>query len=167
MKNTLKKLIDNLNFDYINSDITEKNFPYIKPRKGKYKILKTDKNLTGQELEDEIKKQGYSPATIYEFLEWAPKNWKDEWVIILGSKWANPNGCVHVPFADVRGARRHFNLDDFRYQFLSTGGVLVRVSSDSLTLGASQSDTLSLRHLETRVAKLEEQIESIKKFLVF
>ena len=128
---TLKNLIKNLKFDYVNPNITEENFPYVKPRKGTYKILRTDKNLTGQEWEKEIKKQGCSPATIQEFLEWS-KNWNDEWLYFLGSKWSNPvDGSVYVPCVGVDGASRRFGLFDFRYRLSSYYGVFVRGESDT------------------------------------
>ena len=46
--------------------------------------------------------------------------------MILGIfRWTNPDGNVSVPYANVNGANRNFNLNDFRYPLNSYYGVLV------------------------------------------
>ena len=48
------------------------------------------------------------------------------WKIADIFRWTNPDGNVNVPYANVNGSYRNFNLDNFRNQFNSANGVLVR-----------------------------------------
>ncbi len=40
-------------------------------------------------------------------------------------RWTNPDGNIVVPYANVNGAYRNFNLNDLRNQLNSGSGVLV------------------------------------------
>jgi hypothetical protein len=47
------------------------------------------------------------------------------WTISDIFRWTNPDGNVYVPYANVNGVNRNFNLNDFRNQLNSNYGVLV------------------------------------------
>lgn len=40
-------------------------------------------------------------------------------------RWTNPDGNVYVPYANVNGANRNFNLNDFHNQLDSNYVILV------------------------------------------
>lgn len=40
-------------------------------------------------------------------------------------RWTNPDGNVYVPYVNVNGANRNFNLNDLRNRLNSNYGVLV------------------------------------------
>lgn len=81
---TLKQLIQSKKFDYVNSDITPENFPLIKREHQGYKLFHFDRRISSEDAISDMKKGGYSPATIYELLEWKERN--EEYIVIaLGS----------------------------------------------------------------------------------
>src|SRR3990167_8743105 len=92
-KNTLQQLIDPWKFDYVNSDITKKNFSLEDRSLDEYKVFHFDKYISSKEVIEEMEKEGYSPANAYELFTW--KEWNGKvFVIALGS------------VAEVDGARR-------------------------------------------------------------
>ena len=99
---TLKQLIEFLKLDYVNSDITEQNFPDI-GRSSDIDAVQFDKELTTKEIIAEIKKTGHEPANARELLEWAKKNWNGkDWIVALGQRW---NAASGVPYALTLGSR--------------------------------------------------------------
>src|SRR3990167_9220527 len=119
---TLKQLIKDGKFNYVNSDITEEHFPSEKIR-GKVKIFPFDRSISSKDAVKEMAKEGYEPANIYELLEYAEKDWNGkELVFALGSVW-HYRGVRFVAFLWDDSGRRSLNLDWFgddwssRYRF--------------------------------------------------
>lgn len=160
MKN-LQQLIEDLKLNYASSDITDANFPDSK--RGKVtKIFKFDSDFTLEEAIARLDKEGYRPATPYELLEWAKKNWNGEdSILALGQIWHSVDGHPYVVCL--------WSDDGYRKLFLGWTGhgwdsvVLVAgVRKSSKSLGSSDSlDSLNLRVLE-----LEKTINKIRKFLI-
>lgn len=106
---TLKQLIKQKKLDWVNANITEENFPQEKIRKGEYKLFHFDKNISSEDVIQEMKKEGYSPANIYELLAW--KDWnKKDWVVALGSS-CRVFGNRLVACLGGDGSERRLNLD--------------------------------------------------------
>lgn len=164
----MNKLIEKLKFDYVNSSINKQNFPKVKVPAGTLELFTFSKEMTGHEIVDEIEEHGLRPATIHEFLKWAPKNWKEDWVLILGSRWTNPGGFVNVPCACVVGACRRFGLDWFDDRFYSSYRVLVsrpsKSSSQGLSTGKLGASADTIGHLKTRIVTLETKLDKITEF---
>lgn len=102
----LQKTIDELNFDYVNSDITESNFPNEKIRSTDFTIYYPRKRVTSEEVEQHAKKQGLQVANLAELLEYA-KEWNGkDFISSLGSSTV-VRGRRNVPYlfgwSDERG----------------------------------------------------------------
>lgn len=95
MPKTLQQLIKDLKFDYTNSSIIEANFPTT--TKGKVsKIFEFDHSFTREEAIKKLDEEGYRPATAWELLNWAVKNWNGkDYVVALGQEIV-VNGDAHV-----------------------------------------------------------------------
>lgn len=140
-------------FDYVNSDI-EQNFPLTPLRSSEYKLYRFDRDITSEEAEKEMSKDGYAPATLAELLHW--KDWNGEdWVVALGSV-AMVGGGRRVPCLSRGGSERYLNLDwrgsawprDCR--FLAVRSVSQVSAPDALDLG-----------LLARVERLERIVAGI------
>ena len=95
MSKELSTLIKKGKYDYVNSDITQENFPDTGER-GEVQIIKLRDDITSEESIEELKKQGLRPANIYELLEWGAKNTEpvSKWTyaVALGSSWQDLDG---------------------------------------------------------------------------
>lgn len=110
-KNTLQQLIDPWKFDYVNSDITKKNFSLEDRGLDEYKVFHFDKYLSSKEVIEEMEKEGYSPANAYELFTW--KEWNGKvFVIALGSV-AEVRGERAVLYLGRYGSLRKLNLGWF------------------------------------------------------
>ena len=146
---TLSTLIKEKKFDWINVNI-EKNFTATEVAKDtEYKLFNFDRYISSEDAIAEMKKDGWEPANISQLLSW--KDWKDEWVVALGSV-AKVGGNRDVPYLgrndSERGLYLHWFGDDWDaiYRFLA-----VR----TLSLEPQKSDTLNLGLL-ARVEKIEK-----------
>lgn len=83
-------------FDYVNSNITSKNFPQPAALRAGYRLYHFDRDISSDAAIAEMKKEGYEPATLYELIEWSDLN-EDDPVIGLGSS-CEVDGSVHVPY---------------------------------------------------------------------
>jgi len=102
----LKETIELLNFDYVNEDITEENFPKEKIR-GKLVAKHFDKDITSDEVIAEAK--GLKPANLYELLKYA-KKWNGvDTIVALGSSTV-VDGSRHVPYLSGWDDERHLSL---------------------------------------------------------
>lgn len=111
---TLEQLIKKSDYYYVNPNITSENFP--KPKKiatTRAKIIKINKPSSSQEVLDEIKRQGYRPANIWELAEWANKHREEmdkvTWMIVLGQTWVDSGGNHGVPYVGA------YSDGDFRF----------------------------------------------------
>lgn len=75
---TIKQLIKKHNFNWVNPNITEENFP-VQERKGKveYKLFHFDCDISSEDAIKEMAREGYEPATITDLLTWGEWNGKD------------------------------------------------------------------------------------------
>lgn len=90
-------------YSYINSNITEKNYPLPKSIDlTGVKIIRMGKSFSSQEALDRIKAEGYRPATIWELAGWKQENeaelkGKSEWYLAFGSTDFVAGGYRRVP----------------------------------------------------------------------
>ena len=129
--------------------------------RGEFKLFHFDRHISSEDVVKEIEKEGYMPANLTELLSYSKDGWNNEdWIIALGSV-AKVSGDRGVPYLDRDGAGRslYLSLDwwdrgwNGRCRFLA-----VRNSnSDTKTLekALSPSDTMTLKNLEARVARIE------------
>lgn len=102
MKTTLKKLISEKKWYYVNSNIIDKYFP--KPDKietENQQLIYLDKTLPSQECLDLIKSKGCRPANCWELIIWAnayrEEVQKGKWCVALGKLWQDSDGDHRVP----------------------------------------------------------------------
>ena len=70
-------------------------------------IFHFGKKMTSEEVIAELDKKGYEPASIYELLEYAEKDWNGkDLVVALGSVWRDLRGHRRVPDLDGGSGRR-------------------------------------------------------------
>lgn len=108
MKTPLEKIIKKSKWFYVNDKLNAKNFPIPDKVETKgWKLIKMSKSFSSQEALDEIKRQGYRPANVYELAEWMNKHREKEmpkgaWggVIAFGSEMLL-DGYRVVPFGFV------------------------------------------------------------------
>jgi hypothetical protein len=87
---TIEELIKKGKYDWVNSDITENNFPdYIGGQiKLEAELVKFDKYMESDDILMELDKQGLRPATLKELLSFGiqyPDEKKEEPIVALGS----------------------------------------------------------------------------------
>ena len=137
---TLTKLIKDLKLDYVNSDITEKNFP---PQEiqGRVEIIKLEKDITSEGVIAEMEEKGLVPANAYELLDWAKDEWNGkDWVVALVQEWQASDGHRHVVVLYEYGARRGLCLNWFgRRWYRGYRFAFVRKSPDSRKLETLES----------------------------
>lgn len=104
----LNSLIKKGTFDYVNSDITPKNFPLQPLRSSDYKLFHFDRYISSDDVEKEMRAEGYEPANIFELLSWPLWNGKDL-VVALGSV-AGVDGDRSVPYLGESDSRRDLGL---------------------------------------------------------
>ena len=110
---TLKQLIKDGKFNYVNSDITEEHYPSEKIR-GKVKIFHFDRFISSEDVIKKMEKEEYQPANIYELLEYAEKDWNEkDWVVALGSVRLDSSGSLRVLVLSSDSGRRRFSLSYF------------------------------------------------------
>ncbi len=114
---TLAEMIADCKFHYVNTDITEANFPFAGPVADVSDMLTVSqkdlggKNMTTAEIEAAIDRKGYRRATLAELLAWAVAKWNGkDLVVALGSSWVNPDGLRLVPYLYGGGDGRRLNL---------------------------------------------------------
>ena len=152
----LKSLIKKQKFNYVNSNITETNFPKPDRFSTDYKVFIFDRYILSEDVIKEMEKEGYVPANIYELLSYTGK---ETWLIALGSACVS-GGYLRVLCLCGSGSGRELRLDSFDGDW-SNFCRFVGVRKSELspkTLGTSPLDTLSL---ETRVKKLEERLNKL------
>lgn len=154
--NTIKQLIKSLKLNYVNSDITEENFPDDGQR-GKVEILHFNEYLETDEVLKRMEEKGYRPTTLYEMLEWA-KDWNgQDWIVALGSVWRDPCGGRSCACLDGGGSERGLGLiwvDDGW-----DGGCRVAAVRKSLDTGKLDSS------LESRILELENKFKKLEKII--
>jgi hypothetical protein len=116
-------------FNYINPEI-EKNFTLEEPRNSDYKVFKFDKYMSSEEVINEIKKEGYLPATLGELLDYKGE---ENWLVALGSV-GKVHGDRNVLYLHRLDSKRDLKLgwfdDDWngRYRFLAVRNLELNTS---------------------------------------
>ena len=90
-------------YDYVDSYITEENFPVDSSRftTDNTKVFHFGWEMTTAEVKVEIRKEGYEPAGLERLLAYVAENPEEQRkhpVIALGTFWVDPNGYPHVPY---------------------------------------------------------------------
>lgn len=107
----LQPLINNLKLDWVNSNITDQNFPYKEMPKGEVSIFTISKRMTTAEIEAKMDKQNLRPATIHEMLAWAKDSWNGkDFIIALGSVWLGSGQGRRVAYLGRHGSGRGLGL---------------------------------------------------------
>ena len=97
MKNKLqglKYLIKKAKFDWVNDNITPKNFPD-KHIRGKVELIHLHKGISSEDAIKEMYEKGYIPANILELVQFSidnPEKQREFPIVALGSVWQCPNG---------------------------------------------------------------------------
>lgn len=164
----LQQLIDQLRLDYVNSNITEANFPLQEVSKSEHKLFNFDKCMTSEEVKEAMEKDGFRPGNIYELLTWGKDNWDGKkWVVALDSFWVDPNGHRGVSCLHGGPGSRYLRLVYADSQWFGSawffGLRLSKCSSESGSLGTL--DTGRLDTLEQRVERLEKIVAGFKQTL--
>lgn len=153
----LQELIEDKKLDWVNSDITEANFP---PQETgtDFKLYHFNLKMESEEVVAEMAKDGYQPANIHELLLWQEWNDKD-WVVALGSV-AGVIGFRYVAYLYGCGSGRDLGLRgwggrwDADYRFLA----VKQISSDTKTPSSPELGNLVTLALKSATNKqlLEE-----------
>lgn len=145
---TLKKQIEQCDFDYINPNIVE-HFTEEKIR-GETKVFTFDKIISTETVIEETKKEGYVHANISELLQYAKSEWEErEPVIALGSV-VEVDGKRRVPYLDRDGSRRTLGFGWFDREW---SGYCYFLAVRPLSIEHSEPSTLE--SLTLRIEKLE------------
>lgn len=99
----IKDFIQKNNFYYVNSDITDENFPPQKVEKGEPVIYNLEKDMSLTEISEDLKKKNLRPANIYELMDWFEKNKENikgsgKFYVALGSQFVDSYGRRRVPY---------------------------------------------------------------------
>ena len=107
---TLSDLIDACKFYYVNENI--KKLFFLEPVRGKVEIKSFAKNMSSEDVIDELTKDGYVPANFTELLTYYAENQTRKDIVALGSiGWF---GCYsRVPRVWLGRAGRGCSLDWF------------------------------------------------------
>ncbi len=123
---SLQKLIQKLNFSYVNPSITEANFPDVGV-KTDFTVYDFKKNVSSEFAIEQMAKKGDRPANLRELLTYLEKQWNGkDWMVALGGPvWRDSDGDRGVPYAWGGGGWRGLNLYYFgggwfsNYRFLA------------------------------------------------
>jgi hypothetical protein len=103
-------------FDWVNPDITEKDFPVNRRTNGEVemKLFHFNRAISSNQAIQEMKKEGYRPAELPEGLAYAKANPDEQRkypIVILGSVWRQFGGSCYVPCLCSDSGGRLLNLE--------------------------------------------------------
>lgn len=175
-KLSLKSFIKKEKFYYVNSKLTDLNFPSPKtvkePTDDNCKLIHIARTMTSQEVLESIKKEGYRPANAHELMLWFSKNKSSikpyEWIVALQQTWKDADGHHGVPSVDAySGGGFEFSLGLFEFSWSDGFAFLCfcdKKPSEPQTLKELESlDSSELDSLKIRVATLEGAMCILKK----
>ncbi|MDI6734190.1 MAG: hypothetical protein QMD50_01710 [Patescibacteria group bacterium] len=115
---TLSDRIKRGKYDWVNSDITEKNFPTNVPAdyKAEYKLFHFNRYISSEDVIKEMDKEGFRPGVLAELLAFGEKEpdlQRQFPIVALGSLWRLLSGCRCVPVLDHGDAGRGLGLSLF------------------------------------------------------
>lgn len=158
LEKTLKQLIEEQKFDYVDSDITEKNFPISKREHGEYKVYSFNKQMSSEDVIKEMEKDGYSPATLLELLEYKGD---EHYLVALGSV-CELGGNRRVPALWYVARERGLGLHSWDGDWDSFCRFL---SVRTLPIKSLESDPLPLKTLDNLEVGDEVIVRDWKKML--
>lgn len=171
MKTTTKKIklsqvIGRQKWYYVNSEITDKNFPTTTTRTENWKLIRMTKSFSSQEALDEIKKQGCTPATAIELALWKEKHGDElkdwEWCLAFGQIWRGSGGGRGVPNARrLSGGDWSFCLGRFEGDWDS--GYCLLCFCDQTLEPQTPSTDLSLESLKKELDEFKSKVEKVLK----
>jgi len=102
-------------YDWVNDDITQKNFPQTHSGEAAVEIqlLHFNRTMSSDDVLREMENQNLRPATLQELLalgEKYPQVQKEFPVVAIGSVWQGPSGGRRVPFLGWDGRERDLSL---------------------------------------------------------
>ena len=104
---TLESLIEKNKFDWVNPNITSKNFPLQGKVEPVEEILYFNEIFSTDEILKRLDERGYRPVTVYELLTWSQKSWNGkDFVVALGSVWQRAPGHRRVACLYEGASRR-------------------------------------------------------------
>lgn len=158
----LKQLIKKGKFKYVNTEIDEKNFPSQEVSKD-FKLFHFDREISSENATEEIEKEGYRPANLYELLTYAEKEWDGKmYVVALGSVWRRLGGRG-VPILWYDSSGRGLRLDWFECGWILDYRFLAVRKPGTGNLGGSE--IAEHPDIEFRIKKLEKDMEKLKKII--
>src|SRR3990167_8931156 len=170
-KEKIEDIIKTFKNYYVNSDITAKHFPIPDTiRTENWELLHFDKTITTEEVRDEMKKEGLTPANIYELAEWTKDkanlpSLKKYYIVAMGQEWVDSDGDHRVSSLSAysNGGFYWFlgvleNVWDGRDAFLCFRDLSQTLDTQSLEKSSVPSFPSDL---EKRVERIELQNEQI------
>jgi hypothetical protein len=101
-------------YDWVNDDITPKNFPEAGCKPGPAEVTLVDLGaVTTEQANVELDKRGLKPATLPVLLALGaaqPGLQRQNYIVASGSRWSDPDGDVGVPLLCRFGAGRDLSL---------------------------------------------------------
>ncbi|MFZ2201786.1 MAG: hypothetical protein WAV56_00125 [Microgenomates group bacterium] len=115
---TVERLIRDGSYDWVNDDITSRNFPSSERGNAQIDIflLNFDRNISSEDAIREMDTQGLRPATLKELLALGATHTnlqRENPIVALGSEWRNPDGDRGVPDLIRGGSVRGLSLGWF------------------------------------------------------
>jgi len=122
---TLVRIIDDGKYYYVNSIITEKNFPRpVEVISHKItvhtKVFKFNGGVSNSEIISIMEKAGYRPATLNEILalvelaEVETRLWDAFPVVAVGSIWRDHRGFQYAPTIEISSNMRYLSINRYR-----------------------------------------------------
>ena len=175
-KEKIEGIIKTFKNYYVNSDITAKHFPIPDTiRTENWELLHFDKTITTEEVRDEMKKKGLTPANIYELAEWTKDkanlpSLKKYYIVAMGQEWVDSDGDHRVSNLDA------YSLGGFGWDL----GILEFVwhANNAFLCFRDLSQTLDTQSLEKssvpsfpsdlekRVERIEAWVEKVRSQLL-
>lgn len=157
----LSKLIADLKFDYVNSDIKDDSFDEPKELGTVFELVHFDKYISSEDAIKELSKDGWRPANAWELLEYAKSGWNNkDWVVALGSTAQFDVHGRYVLGLDAVGSGRGLGLGYWGGDWSASCRFLrVRNSSQNLE-SLEKPSTLALGTLDSSI---EQAIKVVKE----
>lgn len=104
------------NYNWVNSDITSKNFPTTRTGKAEVvvKLIHFNRYISTNKALRELDRMGYRPAELHELIAFGakyPDVQREFPIVALGSVWRGRFGYRYVPSLFGSGSERDFDLD--------------------------------------------------------
>jgi hypothetical protein len=117
-KGVLVEMITLGRYDWVNEHITEGSFPVPEgfALGSEPKLFRFDRSISSEKAIEEMGKQGYRPATIWDLLDYGAKNPEEQLkypIVALGSVAVLDDGCCGVAYLGRFASGRGLGLDGF------------------------------------------------------